>query len=223
MIGTSASLVELIFPPMSAGEPDRSAPPSPSEAPSQGPESTLTLVQRAKQGDDAALNDLCARYLPRLERWARGRLPAWARSATDTQDLAQLTITQVARHVARFEPRHEGAFQAYVRQALLNQIRSQIRAAARKAPPEELGSDYVSREPSPLEQAIGQDLLERYDAAVERLKDSDREAIVARVEMGLNWSETAQVLDKNSPGAAQMAVSRALVRLAKEMSHDERR
>lgn len=223
MIGTSASLVELIFPPMSAGEPDRSASPSPSEAPSQGPESTLTLVQRAKQGDDAALNDLCARYLPRLERWARGRLPAWARSATDTQDLAQLTITQVARHVARFEPRHEGAFQAYVRQALLNQIRSQIRAAARKAPPEELGSDYVSPEPSPLEQAIGQDLLERYDAALERLKDSDREAIVARVEMGLNWSETAQVLDKNSPGAAQMAVSRALVRLAKEMSRDERR
>ena len=46
---------------------------------------------------------------------------------------------------------------------------------------------------------------------------------MARVEMGLNWSETAEVLDKNSPGAAQMAVSRALVRLAKEMSRDERR
>lgn len=223
MIGTSASLFERIFPPMSAGEPDRPAFSSPVETPKPGAESTITLVQRARQGDDAALNDLCARYLPRLERWARGRLPAWARGTTDTQDLAQLTITQVARHVKDFEPRHEGAFQAYVRTALLNQIRSQIRAAARKAPPDALENDYASPEPSPLEQAIGQDLLDRYDAALERLKPSDREAIVARVEMGLNWTEAAVALDKNSPGAAQMAVSRALVRLAKEMSLDERR
>ena len=208
---------------MSVGEPDHPAFPSPVEAGAKGPESTMTLVLRARQGDDAALNDLCARYLPRLERWARGRLPPWARSATDTQDLAQLTITQVARNVHRFEPRHEGAFQAYVRQALLNQIRSQIRSSARKAPPGPLETDHESPEPSPLQQAIGQELLDRYDEALERLKPSDREAIVARVEMGLSWAEAAEALDKNSPGAAQMAVSRALVRLAKEMSLDERR
>ena len=223
MIGTASALIELNLLPMSAGQPDRPAFPSPGEGAAKGPESTMTLVNRARKGDDDALNDLCARYLPRLERWARGRLPPWARSATDTQDLAQLTITQVARHVARFEPRHEGAFQAYVRRALLNQIRSQIRAAMRKAPPETLGTDYVSPDPSPLEHAVGQQLLARYDAALERLKESDREAIVARVEMGLDWSETAEVLGKNSPGAAQMAVSRALVRLAKEMSLDQRR
>lgn len=223
MITTSASLLELPFGLMSNGEPDRTGSRLPATAPSEGPESTLSLVLRARGGEDTALNDLCARYLPRLERWARGRLPAWARGTTDTQDLAQMTITQVARHVHTFEPRHEGAFQAYVRQALLNQIRSQIRAAARKAPPDSLGSGCASPEPSPLEQAIGQDLLERYDAALDRLKPSDREAIVARVEMGLTWSEAAQVLEKNSPGAAQMAVSRALVRLAKEMSLDDRR
>ena len=223
MIGISASLFELTFPPMSVGEPDRPAFPSPVGASARGPESTMTLVQRARLGDDAALNDLCARYLPRLERWARGRLPSWARSSTDTQDLAQLTITQVARRLPQFEPRHEGAFQAYVRQALLNQIRSQVRAALRKAPPGPLDTDHVSPEPSPLEQAIGADLLDRYDAALERLKPADREAIVARVEMGLTWAEAAEALDKNSPGAAQMAVTRALVRLAKEMSLDQRR
>ena len=223
MIGISASLFELPFPPMSSDEPVRAAPNASREKPTAGPEATVTLLERARKGDDAALNDLCARYLPRLERWARGRLPAWARNATDTQDLAQLTITQVARNVHTFEPRREGAFQAYVRLALLNQIRSQIRSAARKAPPEPLETDHESLEPSPLQQAIGQELLDRYDEALERLKPSDREAIVARVEMGLSWSEAAEVLEKNSPGAAQMAVSRALVRLAKEMSLDERR
>jgi RNA polymerase sigma-70 factor, ECF subfamily len=207
MIGTSAALSEFHPATMSDGT----------------FESTMALIQRVREGDDQALNDLCARYLPRLERWARGRLPASARGTTDTQDLAQLTITQVARHVHRFVPNHEGSFQAYVRQALLNQIRSQIRAAARKGPPDPLEDDHPSPQPSPLEQAIGQELLDRYDEALERLKPSDREAIIARVEMGLNWSEAAEALDKNTPSAAQMTVSRALVRLAKEMAHDQRR
>lgn len=51
-----------------------------------------------------------------------------------------------------------------------------------------------------------------------RVKPDDREAIVARVEMGLSWTETAEALEKNSHAAAQMAVRRALVRLAREMS-----
>lgn len=50
------------------------------------------------------------------------------------------------------------------------------------------------------------------------MKPDDREAIVARVEMGLSWTETAEALEKNSHAAAQMAVRRALVRLAREMS-----
>ncbi len=73
-----------------------------------------------------------------------------------------------------------------------------------------------------MEQAVGQELLERYDAALERLNDRDREAIVARVEMGLSWSEVADAIGKNSAESAQMTVSRALVRMAREMSHDRR-
>ena len=204
MIGASESLLEPALLPMSK------------EA--SGPESSMTLLRRAQDGDDDALNDLCARYLPRLERWARGRLPAWARSTIDTQDLVQLTITQIARHVRTFQPRHEASFQVYVRRALLNQIRDEIRRAQRHAPGVALESNQPSTEPSPLEQAIGHQLLDRYDEALDRLRESDREAIVARVEMGLNWTQVAEVLGKNSPEAAHMAVSRALVRLAREMS-----
>jgi hypothetical protein len=38
--------------------------------------------------------------------------------------------------------------------------------------------------------------------------------------MGLTWSEIAEAFDKNSSESAQMTVRRALVRLAREMSHD---
>jgi RNA polymerase sigma-70 factor, ECF subfamily len=42
-------------------------------------ESTLSLLTRVRGGDEAALNDLFARYLPLMRRWAAGRLPRWAR------------------------------------------------------------------------------------------------------------------------------------------------
>lgn len=183
------------------------------------PDSTFDLVLRARIGDRAALEELCARYLPRMQRWAHGRLPAWARGALDTQDLVQETLVQVARRIEVFEPRHEGAFQAYARQALLNRIRDEIRRTRGKFT-ETLESAQPSTEASPLEQAIGSELLDRYEAALLRLKPEDREAIIARVEMGLTWTDIAEALDKNSNESAQMAVKRALVRLAREMSDE---
>jgi RNA polymerase sigma-70 factor (ECF subfamily) len=181
-------------------------------------ESSFVLVERACQGDELALNDLCARYLPRLHRWAHGRLPAWARGPLDTQDLVQETLSRVARRIRRFEPHHKSAFQAYLRQALLNQVRDQIRRAERRPVAQLLDSGRASVDASPLEAAIGLEALERYEAALERLKPADRNAIILRVELGCPLVEVAEALDKPSTAAAHMAVTRALVRLAREMA-----
>jgi len=51
--------------------------------------STIELLDRYKHGDDEAVNLLVERSLPPLKRWARGRLPDWARSPAETQDLVQ--------------------------------------------------------------------------------------------------------------------------------------
>jgi len=180
-------------------------------------ESSFTLVERARQGDEQALNDLCERYLPRLQRWAHGRLPAWARGPLDTHDLVQEALARTAHRIRDFDPHHKGAFQAYLRQALLNQVRDQIRRAGRR-PTGPLGSEKASSEPSPLEAAIGREALERYEAALERLAPADRNAIILRVELACPIAEVAEALDKPSLDAARMAVTRALVRLAAEMS-----
>jgi RNA polymerase sigma-70 factor (ECF subfamily) len=184
----------------------------------QDPESTFALIRRAQDGDIAALDALCGRYLRRMQRWAHGRLPDWCRGLLDTQDLVQDTLIQVSQRIHAFEPRHEGAFQAYVRQALLNRIRDEIRRVKGRIV-EPIESAHPDPTPSPLEIAIGAELLDSYETALERLKPEDREVIVARVEMGMSWSEVAEAFDKNSDAAARMAVSRALVRLAREMSH----
>jgi RNA polymerase sigma-70 factor (ECF subfamily) len=185
--------------------------------------SSIDLVVRAQAGDDGALNDLCARYLPKLHRWAHGRLPASARGALDTHDLVQETLTQVVRNLDHFEPRHEGAFQGYVRQALLNRIRDLARRGQRRGTPEVLDTTHAAADPSPLEEAIGQEALGRYETALAKLRPEDREAIVARIELGLSYPEIMTALGKPSIPATHMAVSRALVRLAEGMAHERNR
>src|SRR5262249_34045993 len=158
-----------------------------------------------------------ARYLPRLRRWASGRLPRWVRDASDTQDVVQDTLIQVLKHVDGFEPRREGAFQAYLRQAAANRIRNIQRDRARRPIGASLDDELPSREISPLERAIGAERLERYETALERLRPIDREAIVARLELGCTYEEMAAMLDLPSPDAARKAAQRALVRLAQEL------
>src|SRR5205809_5291132 len=95
-------------------------------------ESSLDLLERARAGDQSALNTLMARHLPRLQRWAKGRLPRWARDVADTQDLVQETLLQTFNRIEMFEPAREGALQAYLRQAVMNRIRDEIRRKARR-------------------------------------------------------------------------------------------
>ena len=103
-------------------------------------DSSLTLLERARAGDRAALDSLVARYLPRLQRWASGRLPHWARDLADTQDLVQETLVQTFQRIEAFDSRGEGALQAYLRQAILNRIRDELRRAKRRPPKTPLDS-----------------------------------------------------------------------------------
>jgi RNA polymerase sigma-70 factor (ECF subfamily) len=181
--------------------------------------SSLTLLERAQRGDRGALDDLIARYLPRMQRWASGRLPHRARDLADTQDLVQETVLQVVRKLDTFEVRGEGAFQAYLRQAILNRIREELRRANRRPSRSELDSQAPDEGRSPLDEAIGQEAVERYERALATLRPQDREAVVARIELGCTNQEVAELLGKPSANAARMAVERAIVRLARAMGH----
>jgi RNA polymerase sigma-70 factor (ECF subfamily) len=181
------------------------------------PESSLELIERAQAGDAEATELLIARYLPRLQRWAKGRLPVWARDLADTQDLVQETVFKAFRQLDRFEMRGPGALHGYLRLALVNRIRSEIRRVNRRPHSDLLDTRVPDDGPSPLEQAIGGEALERYETALNRLRPEDREAIVGRVELGLTNEELAEALGKPTANAARMAVERALLRLAKEM------
>ena len=133
-------------------------------------ESSLDLLKRLKAGDPSALDPLMARYRPRLVRWASGRLPPSARGMAETQDLVQETLVQAFRKIAGIEIRGEGALQAYLRQVLLNAVRMEIRRASRRPVTSELSTDLETPEVSPLQLAIGAEMLDRYDRAIDALR-----------------------------------------------------
>jgi RNA polymerase sigma-70 factor (ECF subfamily) len=178
---------------------------------------TADLLDRARAGDREALNALFARQIPRLRSWASGRLPRWARDIADTTDLVHDTVIATLNHLDGFESRGDGALQAYLRQGVINRIRNELRKRAARGSPETLESGVHDERASPLDAALAQESLERYDAALGRLKSEEREAIVSRIELGLSYGELAEALGKPSANAARMTVVRALTRLAREM------
>ncbi len=180
---------------------------------------SVGLLRRAQDGDTCALDALVQRYLPRVRRWATRRLPPHARGLLDTDDLVQETLARTVHNVGHLEPRHEHSLELYLRQAVANRIRDALRQARRKPRPDQLDSCLDAVDPSPLDRAIVAESLERYRAALTRLKPGDREAIVGRLELGYSYQELAALLGKPSPDAARVAVERAVLRLADTMRH----
>lgn len=209
------------LPASSSGSPSSgSALPPRGGAPSPDLLITGELLSRAKSGDQMALDALMARYRPRLERWASGRLPRYARSLFDTGDLVQETLLKAIEGLDLIEVRGPGVFQAYVRQAVLNRIRDQVRWARRRPGPDGVPEDLVDVAPSPLESAIGSDVLRRFEQGLTQLTEDERQILHLRIELDFSYEEIAAVTERPSRDAARMAVQRALRRLADIMGHE---
>ena len=185
--------------------------------------STVDLLERFQQGDENAVNQLVERSIPPLRRWARGRLPQWARSLEETQDVVQHAVLCALPHLKTFTARHPGALQAYLRRAVDNHIKDEIRKVRVRPALAELVDDQPDEGPSPVEFASGQELVERYRAALKTLREADRQAIIARVEQQKSYDEIAVSLGKPSADAARMAIVRALKSLLEAMSEQSSR
>jgi RNA polymerase sigma-70 factor (ECF subfamily) len=180
---------------------------------------TGELLRLAKVGDARARDQLLTRYLPRLQRWAEGRLPMFARGLLDTADVVQDTLLRVLEGLDRIELRRPDGFQSYVRQAVLNRIRDEVRWAARRPGPDGVPETLADPSPSPLENAIGANLIERYERGLARLDEDDRQLLHLRIELDFDYGEIAEMTGRRSRDAARMAIQRALARLAEAMDH----
>lgn len=173
-------------------------------------ESTASLIALVRGGDLTARERLFGRYLPILTRWAHGRLPKHARDLSETADLIQLTMIGAMNNLGNFEVRHEGAFLGYLRTAMFNAVRGEIRRNSARLPTQSLDEVPFLADDSMLAQSIDRETLVDYEAALEKLEPVQREAVILRLEFGFSYEEIALAMDKPSANAARMFVSRAL-------------
>jgi RNA polymerase sigma-70 factor (ECF subfamily) len=141
-------------------------------------------------------------------------LPPAARGVVDTDDLVQMALLGTFQKWEEFEPDHPGALFGYLRRALLHRIRDELRRVRARPGHVALPGSVEAEGPSPLELAVTREGIERYEAALGRLPEMQREAVLLRLELGASYPEIAAALGSPSPNAARMMVVRALLRLA---------
>ena len=192
---------------------------SPSE-PGPSTAQSAELLDRARAGDSHALSALFRKQRTALRRWARGRLPVWARSAHDTADLVQEALLQTLRRLDRFDDRGKGALAAYLRQAVMNRIRDEIRKVGRRPLTEAdtEATNVASEMPSPFDMTLTAEQEQKYKRALGRLSDDERLLVVGRIELGYNYEQLALISKRPNAEATRQAVRRAVVKLAERMS-----
>lgn len=181
-------------------------------------QSTTSLLREIRRGDRSARDLLIGRYWGRLRRWARGRIPAGVRGLNQTDDLVQITFLRALERMEEFDNRRDGAFLAYLRTVFLNLVRDAIRRRSRRPERGPLSPAARSAEQSPLDHAIGRQMVERYERALLTLEDEVREAVIMKVEMGFSYPEIAAAQGIDKPNTVRMRVERALAKLAERLN-----
>jgi RNA polymerase sigma-70 factor (ECF subfamily) len=187
---------------------------SPGMAAAQEPESTATLLLRVREGDRDASERVMARCLPLLRSWAHGRLPHARRDVADTDDLVQVTLMRVLKHLDAFQSSGSGSLLAYMRQILLNEVRGELRkreVRGLQVPIEEQA--WRDDGDSVLSHLVGAERMQAYDAAIAALPRAQQELVVMRLEFGLDYAEIGLETGA-SANTVRMRISRALERMA---------
>ena len=143
------------------------------------------LVTRAKNGDAAALEALCARHAPRVERLARHLL----RDQEDARDAAQESLAKLCVRLRQF--RGESQFSTWLHRLVVNTCRDAIerqRSRTHDPLPDELGT-AVEHDPT-----RGVQLSELRRELCDSLADISPEqaqVIVLKDAMGYTFEEIA--------------------------------
>jgi RNA polymerase sigma factor (sigma-70 family) len=140
----------------------------------------------------------------------------WARSAADTSDIVQDVLLRTLRRFDRLDVRGRDALGAYLREAVRNRIQDERRRVGRHGIDEDLSAEIPDVNPSPLERVMSDQDESRYRSALARLRERDRELIVAHVELGYTHAQLGCMIGRSS-NAARMALQRAIARLAHEI------
>ena len=154
-------------------------------------ESTVELTNRAREGDQAALEALCARCLRSLSRYAAGRVPPTVRDMLDTQDVVNEAVQRGVSRINDFDVRHPGALVAYMRAILRHLIVDYVRRRTKQPLKVSLDEQEPDGGRSPLDHVVGAERLALYHAARARLNPRDAQLVTFKIEDERGYDEIA--------------------------------
>jgi RNA polymerase sigma-70 factor (ECF subfamily) len=159
------------------------------------------LIKRAKDGDSRALEALCTRHAPRVEKLARHMLS----NSEDAQDAAQESMTKLIRSIKQF--RGDSQFSTWLHRLVVNTCRDVAqRQAVRRHEP--LLEDERAAPERPDTMALREELFN----ALAEISPAQAKVIVLKDALELSFEEVAQVADI-PVGTAKCYAHRARERL----------
>lgn len=158
----------------------------------------IRLMELARAGDEAAFQQLVERH-QRLVVGTVGRMLA---TGSDAEDIAQQVFLRVWKNARRYEPRAK--FTTWLLKITRNLVFNELRRRSRH-PQVPLQTD-ADEEERPLkdDHALAPDaslleneLQQAVDAAIARLPDTQRMAVILRRYEELSYEEIAEALDQS--------------------------
>ena len=141
------------------------------------------LVRRAKDGDPRALEALCERHAPRVEKLAGHLL----RDREDARDAAQESLAKLCVRIRQF--RGESQFTTWLHRLVVNTCRD-VAERKRARPWEELVEDRrVSTEPDPLRAVEASELRAELCVELSGLPAEQARVVVLKDALGFSFEE----------------------------------
>ena len=196
------------------------------------PDSTETqqLLELARGGDAAARSRLLERHREAVRRMVALRIDPVLQRRVDASDIVQDVLIEADRRLKEYLESAKMPFHAWLRHMARDRLidaHRRHRGAARRSmdremavPQTELSNQsaldlanlLVDRQMTPAAAATHHELEVRFQQALERLEDDDREVVLMRHFEQLSNQQTAEALKLSEP-AASMRYLRAMRRL----------
>ncbi|MBI5640271.1 MAG: sigma-70 family RNA polymerase sigma factor [Nitrospirae bacterium] len=177
----------------------------------------LHLIERFKDGDNSAFEELILKYQDRIYNLCRHMLG----NAHDAEDMAQDSFIKAYQNLKRFRP--EASFYTWLYRIAVNTcldfkkrpfFESLFRTSDKG---EEFVLEPISEGPSPEKELETRQMMHALQKGLAQLSPKFRTVLILREMEGFSYEEIAEVLDL-STGTVKSRISRAREELKKSMT-----
>ncbi len=187
----------------------------------------IGLLDRARDGDSAARDELFERCRNYVSLLARVHIESWLQAKVDPSDLVQQTLLEAYRGLDGFQGQTQGEWLAWLKQILKHNATDYIRRykgtakrrIQREVPMEvpRHGSSLFRIDPSDPGETPSQLVIQHENEiqlaeAVNRLAEDQQQVILLRNAQRMSFNEVAERMERSRP-AVQMLWLRALKKL----------